>query len=92
MTVCSRCSKEARKATLSHMTGPIRKVIVQKDGICYLCWSMSGFRWKCGCCGFGLINPFGCKAYQDTKCRRCGAELCETVTGYTWRDAVAYRP
>lgn len=41
--------------------------------------------WKCGKCLFGLINPWGNHNRQDTKCKRCGAELWRTVFS-RWRE------
>lgn len=58
----------------------IIRVTVKKDGVYYICHkTLRGF--KCGKCLFGLINPYGSKAYQNYRCRRCGAELSETVSG-----------
>lgn len=74
------------------MYGPVLRVTVKQDNNYYLCQCMPGNRWKCGKCGFGLVYPFGSKAYQNHKCKRCGAELAGTVYGYHWQTAMVYNP
>lgn len=71
---------------------PIKRVTVKKDNLFYICQEILGLKWKCGCCNFGLINPLGDKLNQNYKCKRCGAELIETIIGNNYFDLTSYHP
>lgn len=67
----------------------IKRIIVKKDNVYYQCLALSN-KIKCGKCLFGLINPFAVK--PDHKCKRCGAELAETVYGSGLLNLRSYSP
>lgn len=65
------------------------RVIVRSDDLFYSCQIFPS-KVKCGRCGVGLINPFAIRGYGSS-CKKCKAELYETVTGYG-KDAQSYHP
>ena len=75
--------------------GLIKRVTVFKEDNYYLCQPRELANgkevFKCGICLRGRINPFGSKKNQDYKCRVCGAELKETITGVGWHTKI-YSP
>lgn len=68
------------------MIGRIRRIIVKKDDIYYLCRDET-----CGKCLWGRINPFGRKGIDD-KCKVCSAKLSQTVYGNDYFDMESYSP
>jgi len=64
----------------------MKRVIVEKDGLYYICQAKTDYIFKCGKCLFGLIAGIERPSEIPNDCRRCGAKHHSTTWGRSYFD------